>query len=536
VSAPESTLLLGGFMGAGKSTVGRLVAELAGVAFVDLDALIEAEAGATIPEIFATRGEAAFRALEATALERALSLATPQVIALGGGALLDGPTRRRALERATVVTLTASARTLAERTPGQGRPLLDGAADREARIGELLRARNPAYAEAHARVATDDRAPAEIARAVLAVWRERRIQVALGAESYAVRIGADVGPNAVAEELLALAPSSVVLAVDSGVATTWGAPIASALAERGLAPLATLTIAGGDTHKTLAAFEAALRTTLDAGADRKSVVVAVGGGVTTDLAGFVAATLYRGIRWIAVPTTLLAMVDASVGGKTGVDLGAAKNAVGAFHQPSAVVIDAAYVTTQSPRDYRSGLAEVVKTALVGDASLLGLLENEPERVLAREAEIVTELARRSIAVKAAIVGRDPRETGERALLNLGHTLGHALEAEGGFRLLTHGEAVGLGTIAALHVGVSLGVTERDLPDRIAALLGRLGLPVTLDAARVDAALELLVLDKKRVGDEIRAVLVRRPGEAFLRKIPLSDLAAAFRHAANFARP
>jgi shikimate kinase/3-dehydroquinate synthase len=217
------------------------------------------------------------------------------------------------------------------------------------------------------------------------------------------------------------------------------------------------------------------------------------------------------------------MVDASVGGKTGVDLGPAKNAVGAFHQPSGVVIDVAHVRTETARAFASGLAEVVKSACVGDPELFALLEAEAPRVVARELDLVEELALRSVAVKAAIVARDERESGDRALLNFGHTVGHALEAEGGFTRLTHGEAVGLGMVAMLRAGEVLGVTGAGVTERVMSLLERLGLPVDLGAQPLGAALRFVALDKKRRAGAVRAVLLREVGVPLLREIPLGVL-------------
>jgi shikimate kinase/3-dehydroquinate synthase len=217
------------------------------------------------------------------------------------------------------------------------------------------------------------------------------------------------------------------------------------------------------------------------------------------------------------------MVDASVGGKTGVDLGPAKNAVGAFHQPSGVVVDVARVTTESDRAFASGLAEVVKSAAIGDAELFAQLEGGAGAVLRREPSVVEELAFRSVAVKAAIVSRDERESGDRALLNFGHTVGHALEAEGGYTRLTHGEAVALGMVAALRAGVALGVTDPEVAHRVTRLLGALGLPTDLDAQPLGAALPLVSLDKKRRRGAVRFVLLRGLGEAILRDLDPASL-------------
>jgi shikimate kinase/3-dehydroquinate synthase len=519
------TLLLNGFMGSGKSTVGRLVSERAGVPFVDLDEPIAARAGRSIPELFAAEGEAGFRRREADELARVLAEPGRRVVALGGGALLDPARRRSALGKARVVTLTARPETVAARTAGGGRPLLNvapaepspGVPDRLSRIRELLAARGDAYAEAHAQVATDGRSVEEVAAAVLEAWARPAIAVTLGSRSYAVRFAAgepDVAGKMVAE----LRPSQCFVVTDTNVQRLWGEVLEESLVRHGVRPRAIVALPPGEEHKRLASVERALATMVEAGADRDAVVIGHGGGVVTDIAGFTAATLLRGVRWVALPTTLLSMVDASVGGKTGVDLGAAKNAVGAFHQPSGVVVDVARVTTESARAYASGLAEVVKSAAIGDAELFERLEAEAEAVTRREVRWVEELAFRSVAVKAAIVARDEREAGDRALLNFGHTVGHALEAEGGYLRLTHGEAVSLGMVAALRVGVAEGVTDPRLAERVTRLLSRLGLPADLDAQPLARALPLVSLDKKRRQGSIRFVLVRALGDAVVREL------------------
>jgi shikimate kinase / 3-dehydroquinate synthase len=518
------TLLLNGFMGTGKTTVGRRVAERAGVPFVDLDDVVASDAGRPVPEIFAAEGEAAFRQREAVALDRALAGPPGRVVALGGGALLDPTRRRAALAKARVVTLAARPETIEARTAGPGRPLLGEAASRGARIRELCAARGEAYAEAHARIATDTLSIDEAAGEVLAAWARPAIAVPLGLRSYAVRFAARE-PEVAAAAVAALRPSAVFVVTDETVHRLWGGTLVAALAERGAAPRATVVLPPGEEHKRLASVERALAAMVEAGADRDAVVVGMGGGVVTDVAGFTAALLLRGVRWAAVPTTLLGMVDASVGGKTGVDLGPAKNAVGAFHQPSAVVVDVAHVTTETPRAYVSGLAEVVKSAAVGDPGLFDLLEREPDRVLGRDLALVEEIALRSIAVKAAIVARDERESGDRALLNLGHTVGHALEAEGGFARLTHGEAVALGMVAALRVGEALGATSGALARRVTALLARLGLPTDLDAQPVQQALGFVALDKKRRAGAIRFVLLHDLGDARIHEVAPAGLPA-----------
>jgi shikimate kinase/3-dehydroquinate synthase len=520
-------LVLSGFMGTGKSTLGRLVAEAARAHFVDLDHAIEQAVGEPLADIFSERGEEAFRVLEAATLGKLLTSDEPRVIAVGGGALLDGDSRRLALHRARVVTLVARIDTIEQRTASQGhhRPLLDHAADRRARIAELLQARAGVYAEAHATLRTDDLPPERVRDALLRLWKEPATLLPLGARSYAVRITHDPGA-AVAELAAALAPSATFFATDANVAAATGRDLLAALGPRGLAPRGEIVFPPGEEHKHLGSIELALSSFVGAGADRDALVIGQGGGVVTDMAGFTAATLLRGVRWIAVPTTLLAMVDASVGGKTGVDLGAAKNAVGAFHQPSGVVIGPAYVRSEPERGYRSGLAEVVKTALIGDPALLAYLEQHTAEVLAREPAAVEELVARSVAVKAGVVTRDERETGERAHLNFGHTVGHALESHGGFARLTHGEAVSLGMVAVLLAGVRLGITPRDLAERALALLAKLGLPTDLTKEPLDDAFPLIGLDKKRRGGKVRVVLLAGLGSPVVSPMALDALRAA----------
>lgn len=537
ITSHVPVLLLSGFMGTGKTTVGRIVAERAGVPFLDLDEAIEAAAGKPVASIFAEDGEAAFRLVEADALRRALEGGAPRVVSLGGGTLLDPESRRAALARARVVTLTARPETIARRTAGSERPLLAATPDeldRSARIRRLLEVRAAAYAETHARVPTDGRSPGDVAASVLGIWPDRALVVPLGSRSYPVRIAADPA-RAVADALDALDPTGVFVVTDANVSRLWGGAFHDALAGRGFPSAATVVLAPGEQNKRLAAVEEVLSSILGAGADRRAVVVGVGGGVVTDIAGFAASTLLRGVRWVAVPTTLLAMVDASVGGKTGVDLGAAKNAVGTFHQPSAVVVGPSFLSTEAARGYTSGLAEVVKAACIGDTALFDLLERASDAVLARSPEVVEELLARSIGVKIDVVSRDEREAGDRALLNLGHTLGHALEAQGGFERLAHGEAVSLGMVAMLRAGCELGVTDPAEAARVTSLLARLGLPTDLAREPVEDSLRFLALDKKRLAGSVRAVLLRKVGEPFLQDIGLDALADLLRRAASGPR-
>jgi shikimate kinase/3-dehydroquinate synthase len=513
-------------MGTGKSSLGRVVAERAHVPFVDLDVEIERAAGMPISRMFREQGESAFRSLEQEKLAKELADPTPRVVALGGGTLVDRTVRLAALTRAIVITLTATPAELVRRVAGnRDRPLLT--ANRGAmqpRLLSLLETRAAGYAEAHAVIDTTTRALDDLADAVLEVADLDPIVVPLGERTY----GVDIVPSAADAHLQKtvdrLTPSRIVFVTDEVVD-----PLAAGKLERFFrahGDLVRVVLPSGERHKTLAAVEKILRAAIDAPVDRQAVVVGVGGGVVTDIAGLSAALALRGLRWIAVPTTVLAMVDASVGGKTAVDLGAAKNAVGAFHQPSRVIVDPSFSRTESVRALRSGLAEVVKTALIGDAAFYRQLAapGGAERLVEhRDGEATTAAIRSSINVKAAIVGRDEREGGERAHLNLGHTVGHALEAEGGFERLMHGEAVALGLVAALRIGVALGVTDRDLAAEVQGLLERLGLPTDLDSEPLESAMRWVAYDKKRQAGTLRMILVRAPGAVEIARVSAADL-------------
>lgn len=516
-------LILNGFMATGKSTVGALVARTTGRPFIDLDRAIESEAGVSIENLFATRGEAAFRALEHACLERVLSEATQAaqapVIAVGGGALLSRAMRLRALDECVVVTLEGAPAVLARRAQRQGqRPLLSGP-NPEQRVSELLALRAPAYAEAHARISCESPIEA-VAAAVREIWSRDELAVGAGEASYGVQTGSGFASGRIGA-LVAQSPVCVLVS-DKTVSALHAAPIEAALRATGTR-LLRVDLEPGEAHKNIASIEGIWQAALEGGADRKATFIGLGGGVVTDMTGFAASTWLRGVRWVGIPTTMLSMVDASVGGKTGVDLASAKNAVGAFWQPSGVLCDVHYLSTESARGFISGLAEVVKTALIGDPALFALLEDNAEQVVARDADLTAEIVRRSIRVKARIVSFDQRESGLRATLNLGHTVGHALEAQAGFSALTHGEAVSLGLVAALRLGEALGQTPRDLSERTLTLLQRLGLPASLAGQPLAEAATLVGHDKKRAGSNVNFVFARGIGRVETQSIALSEL-------------
>ena len=339
------------------------------------------------------------------------------------------------------------------------------------------------------------------------------ITVDLGARAYTVHVGAGL-----LDHLDALVPvppharRAVVVSV-APVSGLYAAPVDSALERAGLA-VGVVDVPDGEEAKTLRTLEGVYHRLAALGLGRDDLVVALGGGVVGDLTGFAAATWHRGVALVQVPTTLLAQVDSAIGGKTGVNLPEGKNLVGAFHQPVAVVADIATLATLPERERRAGLGEVAKYGFISDATILDLLEQQPDEAVAGDAALLTDLVARSVAVKAEVVAADERESGRRALLNYGHTFGHAIETVTGYTAYRHGEAVALGMVAAARLSERLGVAPEGLSDRTVALLHRLGLPTGGVRADPAALWQAMTRDKKaRAG--VRFVVCAAPGDARL---------------------
>jgi shikimate kinase/3-dehydroquinate synthase len=519
-------VFLSGFMATGKSTVGRAVAERLALPFVDTDALLEARAGCAVAELFRREGEAGFRERERALVRELLADPAPRVVAVGGGTLTLRDLRHAALEAGTVITLTARPETILCRvTHLAARPNL-AAPDPRARIVDLLDARAEAYAECHRAIATDGRAVSDIADEVVAVARADALVVPLGRRSYAVQTTFDQ-PEALAAALRDLEPSRIVVVTDGTIERARHAHLEAALAGAG-APATVIALPAGEAHKTLANVAVVWDAALAEPIDRRTVLLAFGGGVVGDMGGFAASTLLRGLRWVQAPTTLLAMVDASVGGKTGFDHATGKNRIGTFFQPSAVVVDTAHLATLPARERTAGLAEVVKIALAADAALLAELEREAPRLReGKDLDAFVPVVRRSIAGKVRFVRDDELErTGVRAVLNLGHTVGHALEVQGGYRTHLHGEAVAIGLVAELEVMARLGWTRPDVVRRVEALLAGLGLPTRIAAPVLAASLTHVGGDKKREGERIVFPVVEDVGRVRIERLPLGELRAA----------
>lgn len=512
-------IALSGAMASGKSTVAGATAARLGAALVDVDAIVEQQSGRSVAQLFAERGEAAFRVLEREATVRALEAPGDAVLALGGGAVVDRATRRALLERATLITLRAPAAELARRAAADGpsRPILAGSGDPAVALEAILQARADAYAECHAAIETQGQTPEEIAAEVIRVAEERPVVVPLGTRTYRVEIGAGRRGRLATRVRESVRGDAAVLVTDRHVETPWGDEAGRALADAGLR-VARVVLEPGEEHKQLGSVEQIWTAALDLAVDRDAIVVAVGGGMVGDLAGFAASTLLRGIALAQVPTTIVAMADSAVGGKTGFDRPQGKNLIGTFHQPRLVLCDPEVLRTLPERERRAGLAEVVKSAWIAGEAEVAALERDAAALGRGELDALERAVRMAVSLKARIVAADEREDGARALLNLGHTLGHAIEAAAGYRGIRHGEAVSIGMVAAARVGVALGLGAREGEARLVELLRALDLPVDPDAHLDPRTLSFIGSDKKQRQGRVRYVVPIRPGD--VRIVPL----------------
>lgn len=508
-------------MGAGKSTVAGLVAGQLGTRALDLDARVTELGGRSIPQIFSEGGEAAFRALEKRALE-ALP-ADVGVVSLGGGTVVDEQTRQTLLREGFLVTLTAAPAVLAARVGAdRGRPLLGE--NPQTDLERILRARAAAYAEAHAVIDTNALEPEEIAAEVVAVRNLSPIVVPLGLRTYRVEVGRGAR-HRVGIRANQYAAGDAIVVFDGGDERPWPRDAVRDLTLAAKPPI-EVRLPGDEAHKNVASVEQIWDSALEAEVDRRAIVIGVGGGVIGDLSGFAASTLLRGVALGQIPTTLLAMVDSSVGGKTGFNRPRGKNLVGTFYQPKFVLCDVETLSTLPSEERIAGLAEAVKSAWLDSEESVAMLERDAAALLAGDADATIRAVRMSISLKSRIVHEDEQESGRRMLLNLGHTVGHGLEAASGYRGIRHGEGVALGMIAAMRVAAGLGRGRREETERLTRLLEKLGLPTDLDRRLNSRALEFIGSDKKRRGDRIHFVIPRFPGETEIAILGLDEVRGA----------
>lgn len=546
-------IILTGFSGAGKTAVGPLIAARLGWALLDTDALVEERAGAPILDIFRDHGEERFRVLESEVLADACARDNA-VISTGGGAVLRPANRALMARSGFIVCLEARPETILRRLNDRAedepldRPLL-AAGDPLFRIRELKQGRQHLYALCDWAVHTDEMTPGEIADEVIRAW-EQRSDAAMAEPQRVEDIGS-AAATAPATTLHAVPPgAAAVVRASTGeypVFVEWGAlsGLGQRLRDAGLArhvyvvtdeqvahhyedeieaalraaeiPFDVFAIPPGEASKTLETASRVYDWLLEAKAERGHTVVAVGGGVVTDLGGFAAATFARGLPLVHVPTSLLGMVDASIGGKVAVNHPKAKNMIGAFYQPRMVLADPATLRTLPPRDVHQGWAEAIKHAMIADEGYLRFFEDNSDAILKLERDVTVEAIRRSVVIKARIVSEDEREEkGIRSFLNYGHTLAHAIESTTGYTRFRHGEADGIGMMAAARMSEMMGLLLHHAGERQRRVLERYNLPTHaagIDRARIMSA---IALDKKVVGKTVRWVLLEGIGHPVLR--------------------
>ncbi len=500
-----SYIFLYGPPGAGKSTIGKQLADNLRLPFIDLDHLIETQAGMSVPQIIEERGEAVFRDMETAALKTlAPDGMRETIVALGGGALWRDENRSFAEKHGRVILLRAAVDTLLERLESDvaKRPLLTG--NLREQLTSLLEKRESHYNSFSLKFDVDEKNVEQIVC---------EIQVVLGRHHLSAMGDTDVYVGSVEQFRHAFHADLIV--ADENAAKFHLQKIKDMFGGR----IKSILLPSGEEHKNLETVSHLWRAFLESELDRHSIIVALGGGVTCDLTGFAASTYLRGIDWIALPTTLLAMVDASLGGKTGFDLPEGKNLIGSFHPPKLVFADPSLLLTLTDRELRSGMAEVVKHGIIADADLFAWCSRGLDWVKTHLEEIV----KRAMAVKIRIIEEDPYEKGRRAVLNLGHTVGHAVEWGSRFEL-RHGEAIAIGMSLEARYAERIGLAKHGVSDKIAKTLQALELPTHLpkELPRREI-LRAMRLDKKRTVKTFRLALPVEIGKVEL--VDVSDLEA-----------
>jgi len=491
----SSIIYIYGPPGVGKSTIGKILAANLNLPFVDLDAEIEKIAGTTIPEIFENEGEEVFRDREERALK---SVGETSIVSLGGGALLRRASRNYVRDE-QVICLGAATETIRARLQGDGqneRPLL-----KENALEIFLEGRKAHYASFPIQLNTENRTPAACATEI----QERlgRFYLRGMGQGYAARV-----ENSALENLANLLTEHscklpYMLICDSDVAPIYAEKIAQVVEVR------KVVFPAGEKNKTIATMTQLWRDLVGAGMERGGTILALGGGITNDMAGFAAATIMRGAAWVSIPTSLLCMVDASLGGKTGANLPEGKNLVGAFYPPKLVLADPETLRTLPEAEIRNGLAEVVKHGVIADPELLGLCKNISTKDTKDE---WAKLVIRAMSVKVRIIEEDPYEMGIRAALNFGHTIGHGIESLTNYGI-RHGEAVGIGMVVEAHLAEQMGIAETGLADKIAETLVSLGLPIDIpNGISAPALVAAMQSDKKKSKGVVKFALPVKVGE------------------------
>jgi 3-dehydroquinate synthase len=543
-------------MGSGKTTVGRALAKKLNKRFVDSDHEIELRTGASIPLIFEIEGEASFRQRESEVIGE-LTAQQDIVLATGGGAILDPNSRAHLKSRGTVVYLRTSVNNILQRTGhDKNRPLLQ-TADPRKRLEEIARQREPFYREvAHITVETGRPNVQWLVQTILAQLdlagnvpldgelsgqRSRystlsgmttpqpvpiTLTVDLGDRSYPIHIGQALldDANRIGRHV---AGSKVVIVTNTTVGPFYLERLAKTMHAAGK-QVTSVVLPDGEEEKNWANLMRIFDALLLEKCDRKTTLLALGGGVIGDMTGFAAAAYMRGVPFIQVPTTLLSQVDSSVGGKTGINHPLGKNMIGAFYQPQAVIADVTTLDTLPARELSAGLAEVIKHGAIIDEKFFDWIEANMAKLMARDADALVHAIQRSCEIKADVVRQDEKEGGLRAILNFGHTFGHAIEAGLGYGKWLHGEAVGCGMAMAAELSLRMGFIDDAAKTRVTALVKAAGLPTTAPDIGQQRWLDLMQVDKKNEGGQIKFILLKPLGKTVIMTVPDEILLATIK--------
>jgi shikimate kinase/3-dehydroquinate synthase len=512
-----------------------LLAKQLGKTFIDTDEEILKRTGVTIQHIFDVEGEAGFRQREASIVQELLQR-NDIVLATGGGAVLDAHSRSMMRLHGMVVYLKSGVHDLWQRTRhDRNRPLLQ-TADPRAKLHELFEQRNPLYTEAADIVMHTGKQNVQVLLSALqrklntshittqALNKMQTLKVGLAERSYPIHIGSDLLSRI--DLLLPFIPHKrVAIVSNTTVAPLYLGALSKMLESNGVR-IVPIILPDGEQYKNFETLNLIYDALLTHRCERNTPLIALGGGVIGDMTGYAAATYLRGVPFIQIPTTLLSQVDSSVGGKTGINHPLGKNMIGAFYQPLLVLADIATLNTLPDQELRAGLTEVIKYGLIRDLPFLEWLEGNMDKLLARDVGALQYAIARSCENKAAVVGNDERESGERALLNLGHTFGHAIENGMGYGVWLHGEAVAAGTIMAADLSQRMGwLGEHDV-SRIRQLFERAGLPVVAPHLGIEQYLQLMGLDKKIIDGQMRFVLLQGLGHAVISSAVPAELLRA----------
>ena len=534
-----------GFSATGKSVVAAKVAERLNWTLIDTDEEIVKLSDKAIPEIFKQDGEDKFRQLERKVLREACQK-EQAVIATGGGAIVDTENQSLLLQTCAVVCLEAKPETIHQRllhdalysTNPVVRPLLAGDNPLE-RIEQLKAKRQSYYAIADWTVHTDNLTPDEVSQEVIKGWQyvnkhhnssskksteaDLACMVETATASYPVFVGWGTLDKLGERMKQAGLSGTANIISDEIVFAIYGSRVEKTLEKAGFA-VKSCIVPPGEATKNIDQAAGIYDCLIEHRMERNDVIIALGGGVVGDLAGFVAATFLRGLSWLQVPTSLIAITDASIGGKVAIDHPRGKNLIGAFYQPCLVLADVQTLTTLSQRQLTSGWAEVIKHGLILDAELLQLLENKSEDLIKLKPEITSKAIARSAAIKCRVVSKDERETGKRIILNYGHTIAHGLEAASKYERFLHGEAVAIGMMGAAKLSHRLGILSPDAVDRQKTILQRFNLPIGCSGVPLADVLEAMELDKKVRDKAIRWVLLEDIGKTVIRNdIPTKEV-------------